>query len=78
MALIRVIIPFASQVRGYAIGDEAEFAETEARMLVDKGYAEFVDPVPDPIDTPEMRAVLAQVTHEPNAKPQRRGKGNKQ
>jgi hypothetical protein len=78
MALIRVIIPFASQARGYAIGDEAEFTESEARMLVAKGYAEFVEIAPDPIDTPEMRAVLAQVTHEPQNAPKRRGKGKKQ
>lgn len=75
MALIKVIIPFGSVTRSYSRGEEAEFAEAEARMLVAKGHAEFVETGPDPIETPEMRAVIAQVTHEPQSAPKRRGKG---
>lgn len=74
MALIKVIIPFGSVTRSYSRGEEAEFAENEARMLVAKGHAEFVETGPDPIETPELRAVLAQVEHEPESSPKRRGK----
>lgn len=78
MALIRFLSPVGSLVRAFARGDEAEFNETEAAVLVDKGFAEFVEVEPEEPETPEMRAIRLEAEHEPKAAKKHRGKGKKQ
>jgi hypothetical protein len=65
----------ANAKRSFAIGDEAEFTESEAEALIAKGYAEPAEQAPE---TPEERAARIAQEQEPLATPKRRGKGIKQ
>ena len=78
MALIRFLSPVGGITRAFAQGDEAEYNETEAAMLVAKGFAEFVEVEPEEPETPEMRAIRLEAEHEPKAAKKHRGKGKQQ
>lgn len=65
----------ANSHRSFAIGDEVEFAESEALQLIAKGYAEAAEQAPE---TPEERASRIAHEQEPLAAPKRRGKGTRQ